>query len=110
MSVTLNAVVHSVDIEEGEKLVTPAGAAKPVRQPTYAVSLVLRSTDGPHVLHEASHLDPTTIGGSIAVDALGKPQLTGIKKGDAFTITLTPLAAPAPAAPVVPAPATPAAT
>jgi hypothetical protein len=105
LSLNLNVVVHSVDIEEGEKLVTLPGTAVPQKQKTAVVSAVLRSAEAPHVLLEVQHVDPAAFEATVTQNAAGHLELAGIKKGDAFTITLAKGASGQPAAPAsTPAP------
>jgi len=101
-SLNLNVVVHSVDIEEGETLVMAPGAAVPVKQRTTSVSAVLRSTEGPHVELIVSHVDPAAFGATVTENAKKQLELSGIKMGDAFTITLAGSASAVPAAPAAP--------
>jgi hypothetical protein len=108
VALTLNVVVHSVDVEEGEKLVTEPGTAIPQKQRTAVVSAVFRSAEAPHVQLEVQHVDPAAFGATVTQNDKGHLELSGIKKGDAFTITLAASGSAQAAAPASPAPATPA--
>jgi hypothetical protein len=105
----LNVVVHSVDVEEGEKLVTLPGTAVPQKQKTAVLSAVFRSAEEPHVQLEVNHVDPAALGATVTQNAAGHIEVAGIKKGDPFTITLAAGASSQTAPPAPPAAVTPAA-